>query len=115
LFPDLIPYQKNWRPTEEHILYWTYGASVEHCVSFPHGGTSSPENLITACYRCNEVKNMLWADDLGWVVGEASMDDWDGLSGYLPRLAEFIAAAVRPGSQLKGSNDPVPRSATRNN
>jgi len=70
LFPELIPYQKNWRPFEDHMLYWTYGASVEHFVSFPHGGTSDPENLITACYQCNEIKNMLWADDLGWVVSD---------------------------------------------
>ena len=97
LFPDLIPYQKNWRPPEDHILYWTYGASLEHLISFPHGGTSDRSNLITACYHCNEIKNMLWADDLGWVVSDVCVDDWDGLSCSHPGLSEFVAAAGRPG------------------
>jgi 5-methylcytosine-specific restriction endonuclease McrA len=52
LLPDVIPYQKNWRPLEDHILYWTYSTSLEHTRSFPDGGTSDTENLITACYRC---------------------------------------------------------------
>ena len=64
LFPDIIPYQNNWRPLEDHILYWTHATSLEHIVSFPYGGTSEPENLITACYQCNDVKNMLRASEL---------------------------------------------------
>ena len=68
LFPEIIPYRNNWRPLEDHILYWTYAASLEHHVSFPHGGTSDPKNLITACYQCNDIKNMIRVDELGWKV-----------------------------------------------
>jgi hypothetical protein len=86
LFPDLISYQSNWRPVEEHILYWTYATSLEHAISFPNGGTSNPENLITACYQCNDTKNMLDASELGWEVGEPDESEWDGLSECLSEL-----------------------------
>ena len=92
LFPDLIPYQSNWRPVEEHILYLTYGTSLEHAISFPNGGTSNPENLITACYQCNDTKNMLDTSELGWEVARVEDMEWDGLSGYLP---ELLAATGR--------------------
>ncbi|HWX41846.1 MAG TPA: HNH endonuclease [Blastocatellia bacterium] len=92
LFRDLISYQSNWRPVEEHILYWTYATSLEHAISFPNGGTSNPENLITACYQCNDTKNMLDASELGWEVARVEDMEWDGLSGYLP---ELLAATGR--------------------
>jgi hypothetical protein len=93
LFPDLILYQSNWRPVEEHILYWTYATSLEHAISFPNGGTSNPENLITACYQCNDTKNMLDASELGWEVGRVEDVEWDGLSGYLPELLAAIRSS----------------------
>jgi len=91
LFPEVIPYHKNWRPLESHILYWTYGASLEHKLSFPHGGTSDPENLITACYQCNDIKNMIRASDLGWELADIEASDWDGLSSYVGALREVVA------------------------
>ncbi len=66
MLPDILPYQKNWRPVEDHILYWTWSTSLEHKVSFPFGGTSAPDNLITSCYQCNDLKNILPYEDLGW-------------------------------------------------
>jgi 5-methylcytosine-specific restriction endonuclease McrA len=77
---------------EEHILYLTYGTSLEHAISFPNGGTSNPENLITACYQCNDTKNMLDTSELGWEVARVEDMEWDGLSGYLP---ELLAATGR--------------------
>ncbi len=86
LLPDALPYQRNWRPVQSHIIYWTWSTSIEHRVAFPFGGTSEPENLLTACYQCNDVKNSLPLDTLGWKITEPAKSDWDGLSRYLPRL-----------------------------
>ena len=86
--PDLVCYRPNWKPVSEHILFWLYSASLEHQVGFLHGGTSQPENLITACYGCNDLKNWLHADDLGWHVTPPSTDDWDGLEGLVPGLRQ---------------------------
>jgi len=98
LFPDIIPYHSNWTPLEEHIIYWTYCTSLEHRISFPHGGTSNPENLITACYLCNDIKNMIRATDLGWEVGKIQAEDWDGLKSYLPALMEAVARRAPEGT-----------------
>jgi hypothetical protein len=97
LFPDLIPDQKNWRPLEDHILYWTYGTTLDHRISFPHGGTSDSENLITTCYQCNDIKNMIRASDLGWQVTDLPEEEWDGLLSFLPKLREAGWRRAGPG------------------
>jgi hypothetical protein len=94
LFPDLIPYQKNWRPIQDHILYWTYGTSIDHRISFPHGGTSSPDNLITACFMGNDIKNMMDAAVLGWRVGAIRSEEWDGLRSYARDLEDAARRAA---------------------
>lgn len=90
LFPDLLPYNRNWRPVTAHVLYWMWGTSIEHKVSFPFGGTSRAENLLTTCYQCNDLKNYLPFEDLGWSIAEPTTEDWDGLSGYVPILRKIV-------------------------
>jgi hypothetical protein len=86
LFPDILPYQKNWYPVRSHIVYWTWSTSLEHREAFPLGGTSEPHNLLTACYQCNDLKNYLPFEALGWKLTEPTTSDWDGLRRYLPQL-----------------------------
>src|SRR2546425_730530 len=86
LFPDLLAYHPNWKPVADHLFYWIYSTSIEHKLSFPHGGDSAEMNLITACYCCNDAKNYLHLDDLAWEITEPSESDWDGLVGLLPSL-----------------------------
>ena len=69
LFQDVLPYQKNWFPVQRHIVYWMWGTSLEHRVSFPFGGTSELSNLLTACYQCNDLKNYHQLENLGWKRG----------------------------------------------
>ncbi|MGD1095671.1 MAG: HNH endonuclease [Bryobacteraceae bacterium] len=89
-FPEVVPYHRNWRPLESHILYWTYSTSVEHVISFPSGGTSGAENLITACYLCNDVKNCLPLDLLHWTVGPPAQSTWLGLTEYVSSLKKLV-------------------------
>ena len=89
--PEIIPYHSNWRPVDRHILYWSYSTSVEHAVSFPLGGTSAPENILTACYLCNDVKKQSPADLLGWIVGPPCDSEWRGLTEYLVHLRQAVA------------------------
>jgi hypothetical protein len=93
--PDLMPYHPNWRPVSDHVLYWIYSASLEHFVSFPLGGTSDESNLVTACYQCNDLKNWLSAEALGWTVGPPGDGAWDGLEGLLPQLRALGYASTR--------------------
>ena len=99
-FPAVLPYHSNWRPVADHILYWTYSTSVEHAVPFPAGGNSEPENLLTGCYLCNDVKKHLPADLLGWSVSPVPQSQWRGLTEYLPDLRRAVAnlAPNSPGA-----------------
>ena len=109
LFPDILSYHSNWKPVEKHILYWAYSTSLEHKVSFPHGGTSAPENLITTCYQCNDLKNMLHISELGWEITELAQSDWDGLSQYARDLQALVKAS-NPNPPIK-LNTPKPERA----
>lgn len=89
-FPDLVGCHPNWYPIETHILYWVYGTSIEHLVPFPAGGTSNPENLLTACYMCNDAKNRVPHTVLGWDVAPPSESPWFGLSEYVAELRKVV-------------------------
>lgn len=78
--PYLMPYHRNWRPVEAHILFWVYSTSLEHIVPFPAGGTSEASNLITSCYECNDTKNYLPIAELGWTVSPPCRSTWRGLA-----------------------------------
>lgn len=95
LFPDLLPCHRNWKPVETHALHWTSTASVEHVVPFPSGGTSAIENLVTSCYLCNDVKNSIPLEVLGWSVAPIADVEWDGLTGRVVQLDRAIAR-LRP-------------------
>ena len=90
-FPDALPSHPNWRPFDRHILYWVYSTSVEHMVSFPAGGTSAAENLLTACYLCNDIKNHFPAELLGFKVCPPVESAWRGLTEYLPDLRHAVS------------------------
>jgi 5-methylcytosine-specific restriction endonuclease McrA len=90
-FPDVLPYHSNWCPVDRHVLYWTYSTSLEHRVPFPAGGTSAADNLLTACYQCNDVKKHLPLDVLGWTVSPPADASWKGLTEYLSPLRAAVA------------------------
>jgi hypothetical protein len=94
IFPNVLPYQRNWRPVQRHIVYWTWSTSIEHRVAFPFGGTSARENLLTACYQCNDIKNYLPIESLGWrITDDSPQSDWDSLTAYLPHLRRIGGGA----------------------
>jgi len=97
VFPDLLPYHPNWKPLEDHALYWTSSTSMEHEISFPSGGTSAIENLLTTCYQCNDVKKHLPLELLGWTVAPVSAIAWDGLMSTVPRLKVVLDRSSTEG------------------
>lgn len=89
-FSDALPYHPNWKPVEDHIVYWVLSTSLEHIVSFPEGGTSAASNLVTACYLCNDTKNSYPMDVLGWELADPGTLEWRGLTEYLPELRRAV-------------------------
>jgi hypothetical protein len=95
LVPDLLGISSAWTPLELHVVYWMCTTTLEHRVSFPHGGTDSEENYLTACSRCQYVKNEYPLADRVWQVDEvgpasiaaaSELGRWDGLSWHLAPL-----------------------------
>jgi hypothetical protein len=87
----------------DHLLYWVYSTSLEHKLSFAHGGDSTEVTLITACYCCNDAKNYLHLDDLAWEITGPSDSDWDGLESLLPALKQINVDKPTDVSNKKGS------------
>ncbi len=114
IFPDILSYQRNWRPVNSHILYWCCSTSIEHIVAFPFGGTSAPENLITSCYQCNDIKNYLPLEVLGWTITNPATSVWDGLLRYLkplqcihPSVADHSHSQFTHGKTSSNTTAPI--------
>jgi len=89
-FPDLLPYQSNWKPVGNHILYWVYSTSLEHQLACAAGGTSEADNLLTSCYSCNDIKNYLPLELLDWSIAPPIAEEWSGLREHLPALRKAM-------------------------
>jgi 5-methylcytosine-specific restriction endonuclease McrA len=88
-FPEDFPYHPNWKGGETHPAIAARSATLDHLVPWTTGGTNNPENLVCACWICNQMKGDLLLEQLGWELLPASDDaDWDGLTRYYRRLWE---------------------------
>ncbi|MBV8081940.1 MAG: HNH endonuclease [Candidatus Eremiobacteraeota bacterium] len=66
--------------------------AVDHVHPVSLGGAwADPQNLVSACVPCNELKS----DKLGWARGTFSNDGWNGLVEYYRALAERRAPIRR--------------------
>ena len=88
LYPDLLPDHPNWKWEIGHPIYWTHTTSIEHLVPLSRGGSPGRENLVTACYICNDTKSYRFLSELGWQLRPPSAIPWDGLTGLYPQLCE---------------------------
>jgi hypothetical protein len=98
LFPKTFPYAPSWKFGIAHIIYWTHSASWDHVVARKRGGDDSWSNVVTACYQCNEIKNVTPLEVLGWKLHEPKPTSWDGLLGLSSALAD-IAARRKPRAE----------------
>lgn len=86
IFPLEFPYHANWKMTECHIAYWKCAASCDHISPVARGGNSSAGNLVTACYRCNSMKQNWLLEELRWEMLSVPNTKWDGLSSLYQKL-----------------------------
>jgi hypothetical protein len=84
--PDAFPYHPNWKFGASHLLFWTHSTSLEHLVPLARGGADSRENFVTTCYACNDARSDFTLEELGWVLLPRTHDEWDGLTGHIPKL-----------------------------
>ena len=87
LFPTEFPFHLNWKMADCHIGYWRDGASCDHLIPVARGGSSDPNNLVTACYMCNSIKQNWLVEELRWELLTPNDPSWNGLVlEYLPLL-----------------------------
>ena len=77
--PQSFPFHPNWKVSESHMSYWWLTSSVDHLVPVARGGSNKLDNLVTACYRCNDMKPQWLTEEIGWELLEPSQEEWDGL------------------------------------
>jgi 5-methylcytosine-specific restriction endonuclease McrA len=90
-FPLAFGWQSNWNPPT-HRAYWDISTSLDHLVAVSAGGDwRLHENLVTACYRCQEQKNdrAVAAEDLP----PQERSNWDGLTKSYNALYEAVQPA----------------------
>jgi 5-methylcytosine-specific restriction endonuclease McrA len=77
------------------------GAVIDHIEAFSTGGASDPDNLATACNKCNGRKSAATLDQWGARPMEKPIkgkygepQNWDGLSSLFMMLAQRDLAAL---------------------
>lgn len=89
IFPDLLKYHSHWKISECDIAFWRFTASCDHVVPIARSGSSNPDNLVTACYKCNSIKQNWLLDEMRWNLLPVSKCCWDGLSSLYPKLVSL--------------------------
>jgi hypothetical protein len=93
---DDFRYHPHGRMTECHVAFWRDIASCDHMVPVARGGNSTAQNLVTACYMCNSIKQNWLLEELRWNIKPITTIAWDGLSGSLQCLLQVSAIPVTP-------------------
>jgi len=78
LFPDQLPVDPGWKLDHTHPVYWTLIASADHVIPAIRGGGSDEDNLVTSCWRYNDIKRAWSLQELRWSLEGPVESDWDG-------------------------------------
>ena len=90
-FGEIFPYHLHGKMDVSHLAFWRDVSSCDHLIPVARGGTSEAENLVTACYMCNSIKQNWLVDELRWVVMPVSArSPWDGLCSQYARLLKMM-------------------------
>jgi hypothetical protein len=92
VFPDEFPYHPNWKGGETHPAIASRSPSLDHVVPWTKGGTNDPENLVCACWICNQIKGDLTHEQIGWELRPIPETDWDGLTRHYRPLWELAGS-----------------------
>jgi hypothetical protein len=86
-FPDIFKYQKNWKMSETHMIYWDLCPTIDHLVPVARGGQDLEQNWMTTSMVHNSAKSNWTLEEIGWElhdIGESN--NWDGLVNYFLEL-----------------------------
>lgn len=88
-FPEVFPFQKNWKIAETHPAYWELIPTIDHVIPVAQGGEDCESNWVTTSMLRNSAKANWKLDELGWsLLPVGDLAHWDGLSRWLIRHVE---------------------------
>lgn len=116
IFPDEIPWDPHGRMANYHLAFWRDFSSCDHLLPLARGGDSCQENLVTACYMCNSIKQNWLLTELRWDLLEPEPGSWDGLvsaySNLLGLLGNQDFAYHRPWQKALGITPETAKTAS---
>lgn len=106
VFSDVFRFHPNWKASESDAAYLVLSTSADHVAPVTRGGSDSPDNLVTTCWRCNEMKgNFLLSELRGWELLPIPSSSWRGLTDYLGPMIE--QAGLEKDSYLRRWMDAI--------
>ncbi len=94
--PEEFPFQKNWKTSETHAVYWELFPTVDHIIPLSRGGTNDEGNTVTTSMLRNAAKSNWTLQELGWtLLPPGGLGEWDGLSRLFIQFAEQNQDIVR--------------------
>ena len=83
LLPKEIPYHKNWKTTECHMLFWHLYPTIDHVEPVARGGLDIEDNWVCTSMLRNSAKSHWTLEELGWHLHPTgSLGDWDGMLAW---------------------------------
>jgi 5-methylcytosine-specific restriction endonuclease McrA len=109
LYSDIWPYvasgaRGNWAPGGTFHAIRSHTSVHDHVLALTRWGEETDDNLVTACWRCNDEKGDRTLVELGWGMLPPAATGWDGRTGHLPallRLADSVTREAEPEATLK--------------
>jgi len=93
ILPAEFPFQRNWKMSDTHMVYWELFPTVDHIVPVARGGADDATNWVTTSMLHNSAKSNWTLEELGWqLVPPGDFQQWDGT------LRWFLEFAIRQPS-----------------
>ena len=89
LIPDVMARDSGaWKAHLTDIVFLRLSASADHIHPVTRGGSGDPDNLVSACWLCNSMKQNYTLSELEWNLMPRSTSSWDGLSASLAPIVD---------------------------
>jgi hypothetical protein len=89
LMLEVLPFQKNWKMSECHIVYWQLLPTIDHIIAVASGGEDEDRNCVTTSMLMNSAKANWLLEELGWeFYPPGKLKDRDGLIYWFIEYAE---------------------------
>jgi 5-methylcytosine-specific restriction endonuclease McrA len=108
------------RAQDCHAAFLALSAVPDHIIPHTYGGTNDLDNLVTACWPCNNGRGSLTLNEVGLIDPRSRpplVDGWDGLGRMLGQATDapqrrphvMHESALIEGIKLHGNVEPTTR------